>query len=477
MHTWFWVAAAGLGSLCLQGQAIDFQLAAGQVFHDADVARMAFADVDGDGDQDLLLTGNGGTGGGGVQTSLFLNDGSGQFAAVANDPFTNVFGGDVLFLDADGDGDPDVLISGSTHGGSKHTALYLNDGNGGFAPAAGSQLVQANGGRNDAGDVDGDGDPDLLLTGINPAGQAFTTLYLNQGGGLFSEQAASPFAGVKSGAAKLADIDGDGDLDVVLCGENNSGQAITAVYANDGTGSFAERPNAGLQGFMQGSDLAVGDVDGDGDADLLLCGLTSTGPTTRLYLNDGSGLFAELGGTAFTGVMAGTVDLADFDGDGDLDLLVVGAGNPISSVIYANQGGQVFTVASSLIGYYLADAALADVNGDDKIDLVLGGTSTGQPIRAPRLYLNSSITVGLPPSPALQGLSVSPNPCGGRLQIAAQQPIEGQLSLYDALGRVVHAGRISGRQHTLDLPGLPAGIYYLDLQAGGARETRKIVVK
>ena len=91
-------------------QSINFQLDTTQIFQDADVGAMAFADVDNDGDMDLLIIGKGGP----ILTKLYLNNGSGSFTALSNPSLVNVFNGDVKFLDADNDGDLDVFITGST---------------------------------------------------------------------------------------------------------------------------------------------------------------------------------------------------------------------------------------------------------------------------------------------------------------------------------------------------------------------------
>lgn len=75
-------------------QSINFQQDTTQTFQDADVGAMEFADVDNDGDKDVLITGKGGP----VLTTLFLNDGSGNFSPSTSDPFLDVFDGDVDFL-------------------------------------------------------------------------------------------------------------------------------------------------------------------------------------------------------------------------------------------------------------------------------------------------------------------------------------------------------------------------------------------
>ena len=110
------------------------------------------------------------------------------------------------------------------------------------------------------GDVDGDGDLDLVLTG-NSGGQ-FAALYLNDGSG---------------------DLDLDGDLDLIISGFGGGSSAT--VYINDGRGNFTNA-EIGLPGYREGS-LSLGDIDGDGDLDMILNGEDfDLEPTTILYRNN-----------------------------------------------------------------------------------------------------------------------------------------------------------------------------------------------
>ena len=215
-------------------QSINFQLDTTQIFQDADVGAMAFADVDNDGDMDLLIIGKGGP----ILTTLYLNNGSGSFTALSNPSLVNVFDGDVKFLDADNDGDLDVFITGSTSSPSNTANLYLNNGIGFYTLSTGSNFELVRAGKNDIGDVDGDGDIDIITTGQNPSGNPVTKLYLNNGAGIYNPQSSSPFTNLQYGAARFIDIDNDGDLDLLLCGENNTGQPITELYSNNGSGVF-----------------------------------------------------------------------------------------------------------------------------------------------------------------------------------------------------------------------------------------------
>lgn len=137
-----------------------------------------------------------------------------------------------------------------------------------------------------SGDVDGDGDRDLVLGSF---GQ--NRLYLNDGQGRFTDVTATrmPTAGDTTSAAALGDIDGDGDLDMVI---GNHGP--NRLYLNDGKGSFSDVTAARMPADTDPtSSVALGDVDGDGDLDLVF-GSTyvcvvypfCVGQQNRLYLNN-----------------------------------------------------------------------------------------------------------------------------------------------------------------------------------------------
>ncbi|MYH09549.1 MAG: hypothetical protein F4143_05315, partial [Gemmatimonadales bacterium] len=125
--------------------------------------------------------------------------------------------------------------------------------------------MRGNGSGVAAGDVNGDGRPDLYLARL----EGPNALYLNLGDWRFRETAAE--SGVDAGdrfstGATFVDVDGDGDLDLLL----TSIEGPKSVFLNDGAGRFAEAPDAGLRDSRGGMSSALADIDGDGDLDLYL---------------------------------------------------------------------------------------------------------------------------------------------------------------------------------------------------------------
>lgn len=213
-----------------------------------------------------------------------------------------------------------------------------------------------------AGDLDGDGDTDLVV-GIDGATDV---VWLNDGSGTFTVSGATLGSGGRTTALALADFDRDGDLDV-LVGEAN---APDTVWLNDGTADFT--PGATLS-TSRTSALAVGDVDRDGDVDVVQG--NRSGEYDRLWLNDGSAGFTDagrIGGRDNTH----TVLLADLDGDRRLDV-VQGTSGPNS--IYFGDGTGDFTDSGQRVGTgSTRSLAAGDVDCDGDVDLVVAGRDPSQ---------------------------------------------------------------------------------------------------
>ncbi|HKL40843.1 MAG TPA: VCBS repeat-containing protein, partial [Cryomorphaceae bacterium] len=354
------------------------EFSGGQSFSGVKNGATAIADVDNDGDLDLLITGGDNT----IipKAKLYLNNGNGSFSEDTDVPFEGVKNSAVAFADMDGDGDKDCLITGSNNFGLI-TKFYENNGNGGFTEANINYSAGLSNGDLEFFDVDGDGDIDLLASGSNGT-QLLARLYINNGNGGLSLDTSTPFIGVGQSAMAVADVDMDGDIDVLITGERILPLSGTAtLYLNDGEGGFQSVTDAPLEGVIQGS-VAFSDVDGDSDPDLLIVGRNNSDqPVSNLYINDGSGSFDLLTDAPFPGIERGATAFADIDGDNDPDLVTTGIneeGDEITDVFFNQGSNQFFRSEPKTFQEVLPDdIAIDDVDGDGDLDVLLMGTKDG----------------------------------------------------------------------------------------------------
>lgn len=232
-------------------------------------------------------------------------------------------------------------------------------------------IMEAYGGTFASGDIDGDGDIDLFMTGITP--QIWTRLYKNDGAGNFTEVTHN-FPRSGSSQAFFKDLDGDGDLDLFFSGQNELAQKFANIYRNNGSGNFTQVPN-NLPVFIKGA--AIADVDNDGDLDLAI----TTSTTAGIYLNNGNAVFTPQGNSVFTPVN-GIVQFIDIDNDSDQDVIISGS-NTIK--LYQNNGAGVYTLnTNSTFPAITAEGIeVADTDNDGDLDLLINGNTQNL------LYINN----------------------------------------------------------------------------------------
>ncbi len=349
-------------------------------------------DLDGDGDLDLVATRPL------ASTLQYFNTGTpnpfntGASTTVSNAAVTaaNDLGRGIAVGDMDGDGDLDIVVA--TLGGSQSNLLFLNDGDTTPFSSAGLSIGSETDFSMDiaVGDVDLDGDLDVVTATVAGTNK----LYRNDGD-------ANPFDSLPAldiGSASnltyaiaLADMNGDGLLDVVVANDSNSVGQNNRVILNDGDSDPLNGAGVTLGSELERNQgLAIGDVDGDGDLDVVVANASSS-ENNRLYRNDGSG-------QSFTSSVVGTetdptsaVALADLDGDGDLDLVTANSGAGVANRLYLNDGTATpFSAAADTVIGAETDISLsvklADINHDGFIDIIIGNDSGGA--NPNRVYLN-----------------------------------------------------------------------------------------
>ncbi len=367
--------------------------ASGTYFEGVQNGSVAFADIDGDSDQDVFITGRDNSYN--SIAKLYKNDGSGNYLEEVNNSFAGVQNGSIAFADIDGDNDQDLFITG---GGDSHNSmanLYVNDGTGNYVEPTGTFFTGVQNSSIAFADIDGDGDRDVLITGQDKNYNSFAKIYENDGSGNYSEITGTPFPGVSSGSIAFADIDDDGDQDVLITGRDKNYNRIAKLYKNDGSGHYSEVTGTTFTG-VEDSSIAFADVDKDGDEDVMIVGRwgnSSSNVSAKIYKNDGSGNYSEVTGTPFTGVQQSSIAFADVDKDGDQDVLITGYSYtyriPIAN-LYKNDGaGNYLEVADTpFLGVYDGSIAFSDVDGDNDQDLLITGYSNTSHRPTAKLYKN-----------------------------------------------------------------------------------------
>ncbi len=351
---------------------------------------IAFADIDGDNDLDVLISG---TNESTVKvTKLYQNDGFGNFFLKSGNSFDDVYNSSIAFADIDGDNDQDVFITGWHTTNNRISKLYTNDGNGNFSIVTGTNFEEVQNGSIAFADVDGDSDMDLLITGNNHTNDGVTKLYLNNGLGSFTLAIGVPFDHVENSSIAFADVDNDNDQDVLITGRNTSNKLISKLYLNNGAGIFTLASRTPFIG-VERSSIAFADIDGDNDQDLLITGRDSSSQKhSKLYRNIGSGNFTLVSNTPFTGVSNSSVSFADADGDNDLDVVITGhaSSSPLVGKLYLNNGQGNFTLKSGtpLQGVFSSSIAFADIDGDNDQDLFITGDQGSSLGNGSTLYQN-----------------------------------------------------------------------------------------
>lgn len=343
-----------------------------------------FGDFDKDGDLDIAVAVEDGT------NRLYLNDGkarfthkAGVFSATAAD------GEDLAVEDFDQDGNLDVIFvmeDGGVH------QYYLGNGDASFRDVS-ARIPPCQANAVEAADVDKDGWKDVIIACAGGGSGAQDLLLINDRKGSFVNGTAArlPALTESSQDIKAADLDGDGDLDLVV--GNESGR--NRLLLNDGAGKFADAAaNLPIPYQEETREVLLVDVDNDGDRDIVFCNLTcnacgtfTRNPQARLLINDGKAKFtdetsARMPPNTFSSWDGGYLD---FDADGDQDLILCAITVPgftgLQARAYRNDGKGRFTdvtaeaMPAGAAGR-LWDVEAADLDKDGTLDVFMGSWGT-----------------------------------------------------------------------------------------------------
>jgi|SRR6185312_9348475 len=325
-------------------------------------------DLNGDKIADLVITNLDDS-----SITVLLGKGKGYFTEVAGSPFAaGYMPNDIAIGDFNKDGKPDLAFANHDR---KYLTVLTGDGKGSFAPLKGSPFhvdVRPHTHGIVAGDFNGDGNLDLvtdswgnnrlaILFGNSSHGFNAGVKYINVG--------KHPYQRIRS-----ADLNKDGHLDIVTT--NLDGNNAT-ILLGDGKGNFHEPLGSPFSCGDSPFGVAIGDINGDGNLDLAIVNSPSVTASNTgrdgltVLLGDGKGKFTTMRGSPFsTGVGPTRVAIGDLNGDGLADIVVTNYKSNSITIFITNKSG-IESSFNMPVGAKPDGLAIADLNGDGKGDIIV----------------------------------------------------------------------------------------------------------
>jgi hypothetical protein len=379
-------------------QAQFFQSTQQNVFIPLQNSQSSVGDYDRDGDMDIVVMGIDNSAGSQYRIILYNNDGQGIFQEseiIFTEQFTN---GDIAFVNIDRDDDLDIFITGLSNNGEAKTLFFVNDG----ATFIQDDYLFNNtitNGQFAWGDLNNDKYADLLLFGEVDAVIEEAYLFKGSRDGTF-ESITHDFLPSFQGVTAFADFDRDGDLDVATSGASVDA-ANYPLYVYENLGDFNFQIAAQLEGFSNGS-MKLRDINEDSFVDIIKTGSLNTNSesSSKVYLNNANFDFILAENINLTGVGdESNLLVADFTGNGSLDLLNIGRVPPFTQVLFYNEllenDGDFTFVENTNTGLPLTsynDMEVADFDLDGDLDLFVVNSQESD------IYFNTQATPNEMPS-------------------------------------------------------------------------------
>jgi VCBS repeat protein len=320
---------------------------------------IAEGDLNGDGIPDLVVAGDEETD---PLIFAFLGTPSGKLQAAPEIKTGVSVPQGFAVGDFNGDGIPDLAVTGTK---SNNVRILLGNAKGGFSQAGAFDTGPTPIGVV-AGDFNGDGKLDLAV--VN-SGLDSVSILLGNGDGSFGT-ATDFLAGQTPIYIVAGDFNGDGKLDLAVTNETGNN---VSIMLGDGHGNFGAPTN-----FATGETpefIAVGDLNGDGKLDLAVANAAEGTGTVSVLFGKGDGTFQSAVSLATNGSESAGIAIADFNGDGKPDIVVANFASGSVSVFLGNGHGSFQGAISSPVVAGVASAPFAlaagDFNGDGKTDLAV----------------------------------------------------------------------------------------------------------
>lgn len=444
-----------------------FQIAKAQVFNnsphliddDARGGALATGDLNNDGYQDLLQ----------ARSQLLVwyeNDGLGNFSepiVIDNQPGQSF---NVTAVDLYQDGHLDILVSSFEH---DKLYFYRNLGGGIFAPR---QVLAENLNRirsAEVADLNGNGFLDLVIGITNSVG--FYWMEHLDGQGSFGPPTPISATLPQARTQKVGDINGNGFLDVL---SNSGGSTLLSWFENDGQGNFTTQHLIENSGFYN-IDLFLVDMDSDGDLDIVSFGNDGVFWYENL---DGLGNFGPkqtINPTTDPNVQYSQLYPFDINNDGTIDVVYLSTVN--NGVNYQLNNGQGNFSSPFFIdpppGITSGGNLAIDIDGDGDQDLINIASLNGDPTTKILWWYENQTILNIQDS-AFKELTITPNPVDGLLSIKSKTPIK-KVRFYQVEGKTLKT--VTSAFENIDVSFLSPGVYFVLIEGNSGERTVKTIIK
>jgi hypothetical protein len=335
---------------------------------------IVIADFNGDGKLDIVTANEHSD-----DASVLLGDGKGGFSPAPGSPFPAGHSpNDIAVGDFNHDGCLDLAFANHE---TQNLTVLLGNCRGGFAPAPLSPVIVAVKPHPHGiatGDFNGDGNLDLVT---DSWAENRLELLFGDGKGGFTTPGAYVAVGKHPyQRVRVADLNGDGKSDIVST--NLEGDNVS-ILLGDGKGDFRQPPGSPFPCGDSPFNVAIGDVNGDGTTDLAIVNSPSSTSDRSgrdgltILIGDGRGGFTKLHGSPFaTPPRPNMVAIGDVNGDGIADIVVSNPDSDSITIFLMSRNGAVANRYTLTVPGHPKGLAIRDLNGDGKADIVVTNSTT-----------------------------------------------------------------------------------------------------